>query len=525
MPSDEELLAIKERAVERLMALDGVNGVGIGGRVRGGERINEVVLKVYVGAKLPAAQVDPAALIPAEFEGVPTDVVEQPAEGVYLQAPPGKPEIPVSQIDGRRMRPLTGGTRIEVDLSGAGSGTLGCMLVPPSEPGKAYALTNWHVLEGEDEEAPTVGTTKAGQPTSSDSVTKCCSAIIGKVAGGGRDTVRDAGIVQLEPGMEWFAEILEIGPISGQHQITPTEAGAHPTVRKRGARSGLTGGTVESIASTRIAGGTTHNNVIVVTPNADSSLPAGTAVFFDQPGDSGSALVNEANEVVGLVFAMAGPKVTGGKYEGLVPGWALPIDDIISGFSAHESLTLKVAVAVLPGVHNTVPGAAMAAMPPEVAAALQGAPAADFAPAPDTRPARVPVAAMAVEAPPQAALAQLQQGLDRSERGRALITLWLTHQRELLELLDSNRRVATAWHRSGASALFQLLVRMLSQPELELPSTLNGRPLGACVERVCASIERFASAALRDDLADLREELPELGGRSLSGVFAALGAG
>jgi len=40
-----------------------------------------------------------------------------------------------------------------------------------------------------------------------------------------------------------------------------------------------------------------------------------------------SALVNAANEVVGLVFAI--PNAPAGGYTGLVQGWALPIDDVI----------------------------------------------------------------------------------------------------------------------------------------------------------------------------------------------------
>jgi hypothetical protein len=509
MPTNEELLAIKDRAAAEFLTLPNVTGVGIGGRVRAGERINELVLKVYVAAKLPPEQLATAALIPAEFEGIPTDVSVLPATGTHAQAPTGRPAISVDQADDRRQRPLIGGSKIQVDLAGAGFGTLGCMFVNMVDLAKVYAFTNWHVLLGRGNAAPTAGTTKAGQPSSKDSVTACCSAIIGKVAGGNRDTTSDVGLVQLEPGTQWRADILEIGSVMGKHTVTPVEAGTHPPMRKRGARSGLTGGTIDSIGFTANVDGITYSNVMVVAPNPDTAQPAGTALFFDQHGDSGSALVNKDNEVVGIVFA-----VPNGPYSGLVSGWALPIDDLISAISAKVSLNVDVAVGIVPGTVNTVPGAPMVAMPPEVVPALTGA----------SEPVRVPVGGAVIDAPPQESLARLEHDLDRSERGRALVTLWLEHQTELLQLLNTNRRVATVWHRSGGAALFQLLVRMVNESQLELPSALHGQPLASCVDRLYDVFHRFASPQLQRDLARAHDGLPELGGLSYEGICSALAA-
>src|SRR5205823_1650534 len=227
-------------------------------------------------------------------------------------------------------------------------------------------------------------------------------------------------------------------------------------------------------------------------PNPDTAQPAGTALFFDQHGDSGSALVNDANEVVGVVFAVPNPDPPPNPgYHGLVQGWALPIDDLISAVAAHNALNVDVAVGVLPGTVNTVPGAPMVAVPPELTPALHGA----------REPVRVPVGGTVIDAPPVAALARLEHDLDRSARGRALVTLWLEHQTELLRLLNSNRRVATVWHRSGGAALFQVLTRMVSDSELALPTSLHGEPLSSCIDRLYAMFDRFASPALRSELA------------------------
>jgi hypothetical protein len=535
MPTDEELLAIKERAAAQLMRLPGVNGVGIGGRVRGGERINELVLKVYVTTKRPPQEVEAAQLIPAQFEGVPTDVAELPPEItlVHAPAPTGRAWVPPSEMDLSRKRPLLGGTCLQVDMPDAGEGTLGCMLRAGGDPAKVYALTNWHVLQGSQgvspnftDVPPNVGKTTAGQPYAGGSITKCCSALIGKVAGGGYAKICDAGLVKLDPGTVWLAHILEIGPVNGRHKMASIKEALHLPVRKRGIRSGLTGGTIESVSTHRHnKNGEEWTNVIVVQPNPDSSSAG--PVFFLEQGDSGSALVTEKNEVVGLMFAIPGstthpePDYDGPEgYKGLVSGYGFPIDDVLGSFTTVAGLdVVEAREAEEPYV---VPGAAMVALAPELAPTLLGRRAPT--PVPGAPPIRVPVTGIGSAPPPAAALAGLEQELDRSERGRALVMLWLTHQAELLGLVNSNRRVATVWHRSGASALFQVFLRMLAQPDLELPRTLNGDPLSVCIERVCVSMERFASPALRADLASVRAELPELGGHSLRGVFSVLGA-
>lgn len=519
MPAEPDLLAIKERAAARLMAIPSVTAVGVGGRVRAGQPTGEVVLKVFVKAKRPASEVDPAELVPAEFEGIPTDVSELAENGELTNgpsgtAPLGKAQVPESRTDSRRHRPLIGGSQMQVYLPGIGYGTLGCVLVNTSDQTKFYALTNWHVLGGELPSPPQVGVTTAGQPTASDSVTKCCSSIIGKVAGGGLDGVRDAGAVQLDPGTPWTADIIAIGPVTGRYALTSADAATQTyPVRKRGARSGLTGGTVESINTTWTVDGVTFDNLTVVTPNPDPSQHAGTVIYFQQPGDSGAALVNDTSQVVGLMFAMSNTPVSD-----ISKGAAIPIETVISTFAAQDQLAVEVAVAATPGVVNTVPGAAAVAVAPEVAHAM-----AAVGPAEHSEQVLLPIASR-VGPPPAAALARLEHDLDRSASGRALLTLWLDHQAELLRLVNENRRVTVAWHRNGAAALFQLLVRMLTQPDLRLPLTMNDQPLGTCLDRVSAAIERPATPALQRSLQRIRAALPDLAGLNYAEIMTALAA-
>lgn len=517
MPTHNEIVAAKDRAAAVLLRLPNVTSVGIGGRVRAGQRLPELVLKVYVDSKVPTDQLAPSERIPSEIEGLPTDVVQMPTVGTGATgpAPPGQPEIPSANRDSEKYRPIVGGSHMQGGLSDSTFGTIGCVMVSTTDAEKAYAFTNWHVMQGDNHTDPTIGDTKAGQPTNKDSITKCCSHIIGTLAAGARNTSTDAALIELKPGTQWKAEVLDIGPLSGEHPIDSAEAATHPAVRKRGARSRLSGGVVDSIGASITVDGISYSNAMVVVPNANTTLATTDHFLFGQHGDSGSVIVNDANQVVGVFFALPNPPYAAGA----VAGFALPLDDIKSGLAA-QSVPVTVAVAATPGIVHTVPGVAMVAIPEELAPALIGTGAGA-----DARERLVAVGLPLSDALAADGLQRLEGDLEQSARGRGLVTFWLRHQRELLDLINSNRRVATTWHRSGASGLFQLLTRMLNQPDVAVPETINGQPVSTCLDSVCAILGRFASPQLRDDLTRTRAALPELGGLTYARICSALAAG
>lgn len=70
----EEIRSIKERVEEDLMARPGVVAVGIGRKRVAGQPTDELAIRVYVRHKHD--DLSEAELIPTEFDGVPTDVVE-----------------------------------------------------------------------------------------------------------------------------------------------------------------------------------------------------------------------------------------------------------------------------------------------------------------------------------------------------------------------------------------------------------------------------------------------------------------
>ena len=120
------------------------------------------------------------------------------------------------------------------------------------------------------------------------------------------------------------------------------------------------------------------------------------------------------------------------------------------------------------------------------------------------------------------ALAWLQDELSETSQGRFAMSFWNEHRTEIRHLVADNRKVATAWHRSGGPAFLQSLVRAFHAPSTILPTTLNGRPIAECVDRLARVVSRYASSGLQTDIARLHAALPPIGGRSIAEVIASL---
>ena len=529
MPTDDEFEAAKRHGVELLSGLPGVHLVGGGSKEVDGVLTGEPAIKVYVVRKLPLEEIPAANRVPETIDGVRTDVVQ--TGEIHLVAAPQPPpgaNRPGDMDSGDiwRHRPLIGGSQLEVFRSNF-EGTLGCFVwqVDPAtqQPDltKIYALTCYHVLSPPDARAPVKDTTEVGQPETG-GFSGCCQGTFGRYASaGGRVTApqhhadRDEALVRLDPGMQWKADILGIGAdgtdtsgadgaVQGTDSVSSAQAysGTY-RVRKRGKLTELTGGILGGL----VPGASLPNNVLVVNPNA---APGPGTSFFCWEKDSGSALVNDGNKVVGLLYAR--------DDEG--HGYALVIDDVLARLAKDlGGVTLKVATAQNPGIINTVPGAAMAVVPREVVSALTPASTATSDP---PVPVLAPAGQWALPEPPPPSFGHVEKDLDRSASGRRLAAMWREHQAELSRLVNTNRRLAATWHRSGAAAIFQLLARMTMDPAVRMPDTVNGQPLALCADRVHAILARSASPLLRTDLDWIRGWLPDIAGLTYPQILQTL---
>jgi len=124
--------SVKRKWEKRLLKLANVTGVGIGRKYVKGKPTNETCIVVFVSRKLPKEALKPQDLVPAEIEGVKTDVRE--AVFKAFTAPEEKQ---------KKWRPAKGGVSIGHFLVTAG--TIAC-LVRDKADGEKVILSNNHVL-------------------------------------------------------------------------------------------------------------------------------------------------------------------------------------------------------------------------------------------------------------------------------------------------------------------------------------------------------------------------------------------
>ncbi len=311
---DEQLerarAALRTSAGE-LLARDGVVATGIGYKVTGGRRTDIPSVICSVVRKRPAAELSPRDLVPPMIAGAATDVLET-GRIRALQAPTG------------RFRPAPGGVSIgHRDIT---AGTLGCLV---TKGGQRFILSNNHVLANSNDAqvgdailqpGPVDGGTVANdriatleafvpilfqvpEPPSRCSFASGVIALLnaGCRAIGSRTRYRivsiqqqenlvDAAIARPVRAEDVVDRIHEIGPITGTAAAT-----LGTRVKKSGRTTRLTNGEIAQI------------DVTVDVQYGPGQVARFTdqllAGAISQGGDSGSAVLDDGDRLVGLLFA------------------------------------------------------------------------------------------------------------------------------------------------------------------------------------------------------------------------------
>ena len=299
-PTESQIEEIKSKVTPALLKQPGVHGVGIGIKVKGGKRSDKLAIIVSVDKKLKPEELEKHLCIPKEYQGVPTDVIESERFSLLTDQ---KFRVDAEQKTNKKMpeandiasyRPLRGGC--QVDPHDGSWGSLGIVVFDQnSNPG---ILTCNHVMK----------TNILRQGT---------EAVVANVTT--RAVENDCAYAQLvyngpNP-IDWYNWIIDIGPIQGTYTVTVADAGK-TAVRKRGAMTLLSHGKISQVGYTGIdADGNDMPRAFLVNGDKGGS--------FSSYGDSGSAVVDDQNQILGMVQSGNNAGITACIY----------IDDVVAALN------------------------------------------------------------------------------------------------------------------------------------------------------------------------------------------------
>ncbi len=290
-----QVVAVKESVEAELLKRPGVTGVDVGYKEVKGKPTGELAIRVLVADKKPANKVPEDQKIPPEVNGIKTDVIQR--RFVLFREPSNRMRVEDISLlaDTNHYDPLTGGISIGPCRSVGGyvfAGTLGA-IVKDNATGSQMLLSNFHVMCVDN--GWHVGD-QMSQPSLIDTG-GCPTDVVGTLQRAVLSASVDGALCSVSA-RTTSCSIQDIGDVAGTATATLNMA-----VRKRGRTTGLTYGTVDSISlSVNIDYGDglgvhTLTNQIGIRPDTTHNPK------FGDHGDSGSVVVDNNRNVVGLHFA------------------------------------------------------------------------------------------------------------------------------------------------------------------------------------------------------------------------------
>jgi hypothetical protein len=505
------MIARRRAMLDQVRALPHVRSVGVGLRIRAGKPTGELAFRVYVDTKVSKAALSAGDLIPDNFEGIPTDVIEIGRAKKICWT--------------KGTRPLVGGIEISdspFENLSTQSGTLGCIVT--TADGKMAALSCEHVLKHKmhidmrvyqpffDEclgfQCNKIGQSIEGredyfQHNGTSFWVDCAIGVldsgidrrfrlrrvIHKVVDGPSDVPLPEGvkgIVRVDGTGQIVAIRDEAGALVDTTRIKGTASALPGTlVWKVGNRTGLTAGLVEDPLGTvgDEDSDTDNHNVILVRPLAGYKFE--DVQQFADHGDSGSMLVDLSNRVVGIVTGIFKHKDEDGKSQWFA--YACNIDPVLA--------FLKVTIN----------------------------------PSPDpASPTAAVLAAVEEDGPDEVDFGERFHGLAARARttpaGLTLMRLIERHAAEVYDLVNRRRAVTVVWHRHRGPAFVALFARALGNSAGVLPAEADGVSLGSMVAAMGAALRQHGSPGLRSDVEKYERWVLGVidGSATLDDIFARL---
>ena len=314
MPSQSDLLAAKKSMSRRyltkaappqirtfalavpLQPAQNVVGVGVGIKISEGKETDTIAVRFYVERKIAKEALSPKNLLPAEIDGVPTDVI---VTGKFRM-------LGTAEDNKKRRRPVRPGTSVGFKFphpkeNFVMAGTFGAVA---TKSGKRFILSNNHVLAEN-------GLITLGSPifqpglldggiVNSDQVATLSDMIPIKPTGFNKV---DCALAEFLPGIQINARHMpRVGKLTS---TTPIAAANGMLIEKTGRTTGYTRGRVVDVAADINVPYEDPSGIEFIATFADQIVVVGTPPgSFSDSGDSGSLIVDrKTKRPTGLLFA------------------------------------------------------------------------------------------------------------------------------------------------------------------------------------------------------------------------------
>lgn len=307
----ERASKILDSGAELIRAFPHVSGVAASLCYRDGQIVeDQPCITFFVSEKLPLRKLGDRR-IPSSIDGIPTDVVEAGVPELHMSA--------TGHVSGVRSRPAEPGDSI--GHTNATSGTLGCLV--EDDDGIQYVLSCAHVLSdvaassGDAilQPGPHFGGTVPGDQIAS--LTRSLPLKPGTC-------IADAAIAEVSKPEDVTSTIKYVGV---KPRGTRTLHGIGLRVLKSGDTTGLTDGVVTGIYAT--IGPLSAIGVADIF-FTDAVVTSG----MSRPGDSGSLLLDNQGQAIGLLFG--GLKSADDADQiSYVASWFNPIEPVLDNLGVH----------------------------------------------------------------------------------------------------------------------------------------------------------------------------------------------
>lgn len=476
--NQNQLLSKLEIVKKELAKNPNVLAVGIGVKETNNNFTNEISFRVFVTEKKDKSLLSEKDLIPTQIENIKTDILTP-----YVVS-----DRPGVCGDERRTlskhRPLQAGIAISTDSNSYG--TLGWFGALDADD-TPILLTNKHVLYDTTSEIRT-DKLKTAQPQLGE-VSKCCCCecgsdnVIGESIIGIKDTATltstsvDCAIAKINT--EFATDIsLTITNDSTSEVLTVTGTAAAvvgQTVRKVGARSGFTTGTVVHIGDTAVAGTDPLSNPITIKTGQVLVIPVPEETYqvddsgncklaFSNNGDSGSVILNADNKIVALLYG--GDETT----NSVDITFANNINNVLSALSAN-SFTISLSSS------------------------------------PSLRSGRSDLINLTRTIQPK--LTNQLENIRNLNKQSLLYNLYDKHFKEVLDLVNHCRPVTLIWQRKQGPAFVAALGRAAKVLEYTIPLEINDCTRSELLGSMHQVLIENGSTQLQEDLTQFGPKLIE----------------